>query len=68
MDYKNMFMKGIESDRQSLSAYIKKHGYYENMGQIEYTNFQDKINMNDMLSYAQKAELCGLYEKMLNNL
>lgn len=68
MDYKSMFLKGIESDRQSLSAYIKRYGYKENLGQNEYSDFRDRVNKNEKLSYSEKAELCSRFTEMLNAL
>lgn len=62
-----MFLKGIESDKQKLGAYIKKCGYIENLGQIEYSEFRDKVNNSD-LQYSEKANLCARYTEMLENI
>ena len=44
MNYFKMYLKAIESDRQKFEAFVKKHGYKENLGQNELINFNDKIN------------------------
>lgn len=68
MNKVEMYKRNIESDRQKFTAYIKKHGYIENLGQAEYRYFRDKINNCGELSYAEKAQLCSDYIEMLNNL
>ncbi len=68
MDYFKMYLRAIENDKQKFEAYIKKNGYKENLGQNEYSYIQNKINKNENLTYGQKADLCGRYTEMLNNL
>jgi hypothetical protein len=68
MDKFEMFLRNIESDKQAFTAYIKKHGYVEDLSQSEYSRFRDKVNNNDELNYAQKADLCSRYINMVDEL
>lgn len=68
MDKEQMYIRGIESDKQKFEAYVKRYGYKENLGQIEYGWFRDKINDCKELSYAQKADLCARYTEMLKEI
>ena len=63
-----MYKKRIESDRQSFTAYIKKHGYVENLGHIEQREFSDKVFSDSELDYSEQAGLSMDYVEMLNNL
>ena len=68
MNFFKMFLQTIEYDKQKFTAYVKKNGYIENLGQIEYSDFCDKINKNDNLTYSEKADLRACYTDMLSNL
>jgi hypothetical protein len=68
MDYMQMYKRGIESDRQKLQAYIKRHGFRENLGQPEQRDFNERVSVNTHLSYQQQAELRVEYILMLDSL
>jgi hypothetical protein len=68
MNYIEMYKKWIESDKQKFKAFIKKHGYIENLGQAEQREFSDKVFGNKNLDYAEQAGLSMDYIEMLNNL
>ncbi len=41
---------------------------YENYGQKELGKFNDKVNADDKLSYAEKATLSSILSERINNL
>lgn len=63
-----MYKREIESDKQSLSAYIKKFGLEEHIGEAEQSIFQRKVNNNLVLDWSDKCDLCEKYQEMLNSL
>ena len=63
-----MYQREIQSDKQKFEAFIKKNGYIENLGQIEYREFIEKVNNCDDLGYADKAMLAFNFSEMLENL
>ena len=63
-----MYKKWIESDKQKFTAYIKKHGYIENLGQAEQREFNDKVFACSDLDYSEQAGLSMDYVEMINNL
>lgn len=47
-------------------AKAKKYGITENFGEKDYRIFMDKVNQNNDLSYAEKADLCGYLSEYLS--
>jgi hypothetical protein len=68
MDFFKMYLRTIESDKQSFNAFIKRRGFVENLGQAEHNNFKDKVNNNEGLTQAERADLCGRYIEMMDGL
>jgi hypothetical protein len=68
MDKYKMYKQKIESDKQALTAFIKKHGYIENLGQPEAKEFKSRV-MNCLdITYPEKCYLIEDYHKMIDNL
>ena len=68
MDYFKMFLRGIESDKQSLNFYIDRKGYKENLGQPELTRFNQRVNACKELNGGQKADLSARFCEMVDSL
>lgn len=64
--FKN-YLKGIETAKKRLQKKLLK-GNYENFGLKEYRDFKDMVNLNNELSYSEKAELCSRFSEMVNEI
>ena len=63
-----MFLRYIESDKQALTAFVKRKGHVENLGQRELTRFNDKVNACEELSYGERADLSSRFSEMVDNI
>lgn len=62
------YMRKAKTILARLQVKADRGNFYENFGQKEYSKFREEINNNDILSYGDKADICGYFSEITGHI